>query len=541
MADSKIRPHSSRGSANAEALLFQNAGHSFGRGFVQAASDADLMAKITAAVGGLFNGTTGLDFNRLIKKLTDQVTASIEKGITNIDLSGSADALGEELRNSVNRAGGGFADGIGDVMSRLSKNITVAVLPYAISALALTVGTPLAVHYLYKKMMHNLGKPKLAAEVYKVNELERFGIVVQNGLKRVVQIFGSGLKWGALTGGIGIASMLPVFLLGEYNSLGGNRPRYLDHPEHYMQTIGEVSALVAGGTTSYQLIKESLSSLRKFMNAQPDPNPIFNDTITSSIDEIVHSTRNIRENGGFFQNVLLYGPGGTGKTMVAKMIAKQSGMNYISLSGGALPECIKRGEHITELRKLFSSIKEPTVVFIDEIESLAKSRDQMQRSEELELINELLNLTGTDSNLILLVAATNRPQTVDRDMLTRFNRKLFIAPPGLPERIRILDEHLPYFFTRVERSTVLNPLVVNQMAEYTEGLTGRALFKMANSLYAKKMMAKDQVLRPEMIASTMEQFIAQEREIEKWQTESFYTKMPESRGSKPLSPSKKRS
>lgn len=254
-----------------------------------------------------------------------------------------------------------------------------------------------------------------------------------------------------------------------------------------------------------------------------EPKPVFNADISRRVTDITRATNNLRKNGGYFQNVLFYGPGGTGKTMISAHIAKNSGMSYVKMSGGDLAQYIKRGEHVTELNKLLDKMNcswrpwstRPWILFIDEAESLLRDRSKISTAALLELQNAFLNRTGTQSKRFMIILATNRMEDLDEAVLSRMDHKIYIGPPAETERVEILKSYIPKFFTRSERASFFEANQIGKIAKMTAGLTGRALFKLLNDIANKKAATQDAKLTQAMIDLTIGDFMVQEQEVEK--------------------------
>lgn len=247
----------------------------------------------------------------------------------------------------------------------------------------------------------------------------------------------------------------------------------------------------------------------------------FDNETTRRINEISKGMQNIRKNGGYFQNILFYGPGGTGKTMVSNLLADESAMSYIKMSGGDLAQYIKRGEHVTELNKLFDKMEtswrpwssRPWVLFIDEAESLCRDRDNIPTAELLELQNAFLNRTGTQSKRFALVMATNRLEDLDPAVLSRIDHKIYIGPPAEAERIKIIKSYLPQFFSSYEIASLFTDELIGEIASQTEGFTGRSLFKLLNAIGNHRAMTDNNALTKELIMQTVSDFALQEKEV----------------------------
>ena len=124
-----------------------------------------------------------------------------------------------------------------------------------------------------------------------------------------------------------------------------------------------------------------------------------------------------------YRNLLLYGPPGTGKTMFARILAEFSGMDYVIMSGSSFSQ-YRHGEGIAQMNKLFewanSAPKGGLILVIDEAEAFLGGREGSDiSSEPYQLLTNFLNLTGERSNKIMIVFATNHPESLDEAMKRR--------------------------------------------------------------------------------------------------------------------------
>src|SRR5947209_2911787 len=146
------------------------------------------------------------------------------------------------------------------------------------------------------------------------------------------------------------------------------------------------------------------------------------------------------------KGVLLYGPPGTGKTLLAKAVATESNAHFISISG---PEIMSKfyGESEARLREIFKEAKEksPSIIFIDEIDSIAPKREEVTGEVERRVVSQLLSLMdGLEARgKVIVISATNRPNAIDPALRRpgRFDREIEIKVPDKKGRKDILMIH----------------------------------------------------------------------------------------------------
>jgi transitional endoplasmic reticulum ATPase len=146
------------------------------------------------------------------------------------------------------------------------------------------------------------------------------------------------------------------------------------------------------------------------------------------------------------KGVLLYGPPGTGKTLLAKAVANESNAHFVSISG---PEIMSKfyGESEARLREIFKETKEkaPSIMFIDEIDSITPKREEVTGEVERRVVSQLLSLMdGLEARgKVIVIAATNRPNAIDPALRRpgRFDREIEIKVPDKRGRLEILQIH----------------------------------------------------------------------------------------------------
>jgi len=146
------------------------------------------------------------------------------------------------------------------------------------------------------------------------------------------------------------------------------------------------------------------------------------------------------------KGILLHGPPGTGKTLLAKAVASESNSHFISISG---PEIMSKfyGESEARIREIFKEAKEkaPSIIFIDEIDSIAPKREEVTGEVERRVVSQLLSvMDGLEARgKVIVIAATNRPNALDPALRRpgRFDREIEIKVPDKRGRLEILQIH----------------------------------------------------------------------------------------------------
>jgi len=169
------------------------------------------------------------------------------------------------------------------------------------------------------------------------------------------------------------------------------------------------------------------------------------------------------------KGILMYGPPGTGKTLIARAVANETGAFFFLING---PEIMSKmaGESESNLRKAFEEADKnaPSIIFIDEVDSIAPKREKTQGEVERRIVSQLLTLMdGLKSRNVLVMAATNRPNSIDPALrrFGRFDREVDIGIPDPTGRLEILRIHT--------KNMKLDPAVdLEKVANETHGFVG---------------------------------------------------------------------
>ena len=209
------------------------------------------------------------------------------------------------------------------------------------------------------------------------------------------------------------------------------------------------------------------------------------DEAKESLQEVVdflHNPKKYRDIGAKLpKGALLVGPPGTGKTLLAKAVAGEANVPFFSLAGSDFVEMFV-GVGASRVRDLFKEAQKmaPCIIFIDEIDAIGKSRDSRYgggNDEREQTLNQLLaEMDGFDASKgILILAATNRPEVLDKALLRpgRFDRRIIVDKPDLKGRLETLKVH--------SKDVHMDETVdLDALALATAGLVGSDLANMIN-------------------------------------------------------------
>ena len=232
------------------------------------------------------------------------------------------------------------------------------------------------------------------------------------------------------------------------------------------------------------------------------------ESLTEIID-FLHNPKRYTEIGAKLpKGALLVGPPGTGKTLIAKAVAGEAKVPFLSVSCSTFVEMFV-GMGAAKVRDLFKEAEKmaPCIIFIDEIDSIGKSRDnQMQSNDEREqTLNQLLTeMDGFDTSKgIVILGATNRPEILDKALLRpgRFDRRVIVDRPDLKGRIAILNVH--------SKDVKMSPEVnLESVAKGTPGAVGADLANIVNEAALRAVRSGRETVIQEDLEEAVEVIIA---------------------------------
>ncbi len=240
---------------------------------------------------------------------------------------------------------------------------------------------------------------------------------------------------------------------------------------------GGGSMMFGGGKSSAKIYVKSSEGI-KFSDVAGEDEAKDN---LKEIVEYLHNPSKYTEIGASMpKGILLVGPPGTGKTMLAKAVAGEANVPFFSISGSEFVEMFV-GMGAAKVRDLFKQAKEkaPCIVFIDEIDTIGKKRDgQLGGNDEREqTLNQLLTeMDGFEGNSgVIILAATNRPESLDPALTRpgRFDRRVPVELPDLQGREAILRVH-------AKKIKIADDVDFNKIARMASGASGAELANIVN-------------------------------------------------------------
>ncbi len=233
------------------------------------------------------------------------------------------------------------------------------------------------------------------------------------------------------------------------------------------------------------------------------------------------------------KGVILYGPPGTGKTLIAKAVANEAGASFFSIAG---PEIMSKyyGESEQRLREVFENAKQnaPSIIFIDELDSIAPKRQEVTGEVERRVVAQLLSLMDglEERGQVIVIGATNRIDAIDPALRRpgRFDREIEIGVPDRNDRKEILQIHT--------RNMPLSDVNLDYLADHTHGFVGADIAALSKEAAMKALrrylpridLNKDipQEMLEEMVV-TMDDFREALKEIEPSALREVFVEIPD--------------
>jgi ATP-dependent metalloprotease FtsH len=252
-------------------------------------------------------------------------------------------------------------------------------------------------------------------------------------------------------------------------------------------------------TTPINIKKESMDNL----DIKPSKSNIFfkdvigMNEVKDELNEIIDFTKNPNRYKKFnikqTKGILMVGPSGVGKTMIAKAMANECGIPFFYESGASFAQ-IYVGSGPKKVKELFNSAKQlaPAIIFIDEIDSIGKARGEGRNDERENTLNELLTqMDGfATNNGIIVIGATNKIEVLDDALLRagRFDKRVFLSLPQLSHREKILENSL---------SKTPHSVDIQKIAKLTSGFNNAGLCTLTNEASLNALKSNSDIVSTE--------------------------------------------
>lgn len=247
--------------------------------------------------------------------------------------------------------------------------------------------------------------------------------------------------------------------------------------------------------------------------------------LESRLKRVAVSTANTKKNNAPFRHLLLHGPPGTGKTMFAKGLARESGLDYAIMTGGDIAPLGK--DAVTEIHKMFewaNTTSKGVLLFIDEADAFLRKRSTEKMSEEMRTaLNAFLYRTGEASNKVMIVFASNQPEQLDWAINDRIDDMIEFDLPSFDERLRMITQYMDKYLLK-PASPVSRPITVTDVDEAllksvataTEGFSGREISKLAIAWQAAAYGTKEAALDGPLLLQVLQEQLSTKSQKAHW-------------------------
>ncbi|XP_055690098.1 ATPase family AAA domain-containing protein 3A homolog [Lutzomyia longipalpis] len=368
----------------------------------------------------------------------------------------------------------------------------------------------------------NLEQIRLKAQEHRATVLE--------GIKTAGSVLGAGAQallndWQKVATAAGGLSLLA---LGIYSAKGatGVASRYVE------ARIGKPS--LVGETSRFSLLEATrhpIQLLKRFRSKPADAlqGVILEPKLEERLRDIAIATKNTRQNRGFYRNILMHGPPGTGKTMFAKKLANHSGMDYAIMTGGDVAPMGRDG--VTAIHKVFdwaNTSKRGLLLFVDEADAFLRKRSSERISEDLRAsLNAFLYRTSEQNHKFMLILASNTPEQFDYAINDRLDEMVEFTLPGLDERERLMRLYFDKFVLepaaegkrRFKVEQFDYGAICSKMAKLCEGMSGREISKLGVAWQAALYCSEDGVLTEKMVLDKCMEAVHQHKQKMAWLSE----------------------
>ncbi len=255
---------------------------------------------------------------------------------------------------------------------------------------------------------------------------------------------------------------------------------------------------------------------------------VLEHNIETRLQRIAVSTAHTKANRAPYRHLLLHGPPGTGKTMFAKGLARESGLHYAIMTGGDVAPLGKDG--VTEIHKLFDWANATTsskgvLIFVDEADAFLRKRSAEVISEDMRnALNAFLYRTGEASHKFMVVYASNQPEQFDWAINDRIDEIVEFRLPTLDGREKMITQYIDKYLNTpisgARQITVsgVDEALIRSFASLTEGFSGREISKLAIAWQAAAYGTPNTAIDAEMMSEVLRDTLKGKKQKTKWLT-----------------------
>lgn len=264
--------------------------------------------------------------------------------------------------------------------------------------------------------------------------------------------------------------------------------------------------------------KNPITTAKRVFNIGTSPQEamkgiVLEEGLESQLRKVAVSTAHTKKNRAPFRHLLLHGPPGTGKTMFARSLAQNSGLDFAVFTGGDIAPLGR--DAVTELHKLFDWAKtsrKGLLLFVDEADAFLQSRETNRISEDQRnALNAFLFRTGTESNEFMMVYASNQPSQFDEAVMDRIDEMVEFGLPAEHERRKMIGLYIekyllnpPGKWARKVTTVDIGEEEIERVVAETKGFSGRAISKLAIAWQAAAYGTDGAILDQETFFKTVE-------------------------------------
>lgn len=250
--------------------------------------------------------------------------------------------------------------------------------------------------------------------------------------------------------------------------------------------------------------------VKLWLKGYTSPPMIFDEQVKYRLTEIQEKTKYIRKHihkrqTATYDNLLLYGKPGTGKTLFAQVLADCTDMDFLPVTAASLLQSGVEGiKYFNELLDMANRSKYGLILFVDEADALFIDRDNLDpSSDHYKVLNHILALTGTSSSKFMLIAATNHAYIMDAAMGRRFQDRILMPLPNEATRKELITLYIDtILYNKTKNSadfiavtqSILTPQIVNLIAQKTSGLSHAEIKDMVHAMHKKALCTETGII-----------------------------------------------